>query len=95
MLVQAAGWPTAECVFACDIAPASRRWLELHAKPNHIFADITLRAFAVDQVLATDLSGQHIKLTRDDAKLDLYVAGFMCTPFSDKGKRLGWQAKGG
>lgn len=95
MLVQAAGWPTAECVFACDIAPASRRWLELHAKPNHIFADITLRAFAVDQVLATDLSGQHIKLTRDDAKLDLYVAGFMCTPFSDKGKRLGWQAGGG
>ena len=45
--------------------------------------------------MATDLGGQRIKLTKDDTKLDLYVAGFMCTPFSDKGKRLGWQAGGG
>ena len=95
MLAQEAGLPEAECVFACDISPASRRWLELHTKPGHIFADLTMRTFGPDEVLATDLCGRRVRLTRDAAKLDLYVAGFMCTPFSDKGLRLGWQATRG
>lgn len=85
------GVQPAQHIFACDIAPASRQWLERHAKPRYLFADLSARVFGRSYIAARTVAGEVIKLTRSDALVDLYVAGFMCTPFSDKGKRGGWQ----
>ncbi len=81
----------ARSIFACDLAPASRTWLQRHCKPGHLFADITKRVFGKDYIVARTVEGHAVQLTRHDANLDLYVAGFMCTPFSDKGQRAGWK----
>jgi site-specific DNA-cytosine methylase len=60
-------------------------------QPKFFFADLIDRAFPDKAIRTKTLDGTEITLTREAANLDLYVAGFPCTPFSDKGKRGGWQ----
>ena len=82
---------SAHHVFSCDIAPASRRWLASNVPSKVSLADLRVRVFQPKGFTAKTVDGKVIKVTRSEANLDMYVAGFMCTPFSDKGRRLGWQ----
>lgn len=81
-------------IFSCDISPASRRWLACNVPSEVCLADMRARVFRsvpdVPGFGAKTVDGTIFSVTRDKADLDLYVAGFMCTPFSDKGRRLGW-----
>ena len=93
MLSCLTGSPAPELIFQCDIAPNSRKWLALPSsvQPTYFFADLVQRSFTDTTITAKTLGAKEITLTREDVDLDLYVAGFPCTPFSDKGKRGGWQ----
>lgn len=79
-------------VWACDKAMLSRRWLEnqLHITPDKIFLDVNLRTYTKDGFLSVNSLGGKKSIHREAAALDLYVAGFPCTPFSSKGLKLGW-----
>jgi site-specific DNA-cytosine methylase len=56
-----------------------------------MFTDIIQRAFGRDSISSVDEHGKRVTITRAFALLDLYVAGFPCTPFSPLGERHGWQ----
>ena len=92
MLASVTTMPRLELVFQCDIAPCSRRWLaNCDVKPSHFFADLIERSFHDKAIITKTLDDKVVKLTRGTTDLDWYVVGFPCTPFSDKGKRGGWQ----
>ena len=93
MLSCLTGSPAPELIFQCDIAPNSRKWLALPSsvQPTYFFADLVQRSFTDTTITAKTLDDNEITLTREAVDLDLYVAGSPCTPFSDKGKRGGWQ----
>jgi len=79
-------------VFASDIQEHCRTWLTNNVKPEHLFTDISLRWFEKDTFLARDIYGHAVRITRETADLDVYVAGFVCSPFSGRGKREGWRS---
>jgi site-specific DNA-cytosine methylase len=63
-----------------------------HVQPQQLLADMCARVFGPDSFVSRNTDGQAVRVVRGVADLDLYVVGFMCTPFSDKGPRLGWAA---
>ena len=78
-------------VFACDIWPASQRWLQaLGISP--ILKDMNSRIWKPSEgkILTKTFSGQVVSFRRDDAAVDLYICGFMCTPFTPNGQRKAW-----
>ena len=77
-------------VFACDSLAISRRMAASIHKPDYIFPDMLDRTFLPTQMQTTDQNGKPVTLTRDEAKLDFYIAGTMCTPFSRKGAQQGF-----
>ena len=78
-------------VFACDIMPASQAWMS-HRDLQPILGDINCRLWkAIDRKIITKLTdGTVFSLTAEAADLDLYVCGFMCTPFTPNGNRKEW-----
>jgi site-specific DNA-cytosine methylase len=48
------------------------------------------RKFTRTGFTSQDVAGHAVDIERGSASLDFYVVGFMCTPFSPKGKRQGW-----
>ena len=77
-------------VFACDIWSGSRHCLQTFGI-QPIWADMNTRVWNKEAgLIATrDIHGNAIQIsTKDD--IDLYVCGFMCTPFTPNGRRKDW-----
>ena len=85
--------PKAEHVWTCDISPASRKWIrEALGAETLILADLCARKFQPGAFIAQDIYGETVQMSREQADLDIYIAGFMCSPFSSAGEREGWSA---
>jgi site-specific DNA-cytosine methylase len=77
-------------VFACDIWSGSRHWLQtIGIQPT--LADMHTRVWNKEagRITTRDIHGNAIQIsTKDD--IDLYVCGFMRTPFTPNGRRKEW-----
>ena len=88
--------PQVNHIWACDIAPGPRAWIRRILPSIVLFADVVQREYLDKnsirgEVLGADSSKKNI--TRAEANLDVYIARFMCSPWSPKGKREGFAAE--
>ena len=81
----AVGLRTPKFLFACDITPASQRWLQGAFAPRHFLPDMCQRRFGEDGMRTHDIQGKPVFVPK--GLLDVYVCGFPCQPFSAKGPR--------
>ena len=58
-----------------------------------VLNDVTMRVFSAGWMVAHQVGGQPFQLALPAQDLDLYTAGFMCSPYSKLGKRLGCQSE--
>ena len=86
--------------WACDIAPGPRAWLQRVLPGVALFADVVEREFKREDPNKTGIRGKVVgtsdskeQVLRDDANLDVYVAGFSCSPWSPRGKKEGFAAE--
>lgn len=84
--------PVAEHVWTCDISTASRAWIRKVLPQVLILDDMSTRTFERDAIVSEDVDGNKVRISRMKADLDLYITGFMCSPFSSAGDRAGWSA---
>ena len=77
--------------WAADWAAASQWWLNhvVGIPGEKIFGDMNQRKFMADRMRDTNMDQKQVTIERQE-DLDLYVCGFPCTPFSSKGKQLGF-----
>ena len=80
--------PDIEVIFTCDNSPAAQRWLGVHMKAKYMFGDIMDRKCSRTSISGITCEGDTVSIKRGD--VDVYTAGFPCTPWSGKGLRLGW-----
>ena len=74
-------------VFVCDVWGTSKQWLTNMGFATVLLADINFRIWDPDEGLMStkDAEGTVATLTKEQADLDSYVCGFMCTPFAPNG----------
>jgi site-specific DNA-cytosine methylase len=91
-MVDAGLLPGLEVKWTCDWLPSLQRWLHnvLGVPLSNIFSDINARSFLSDGWAAKNVEGSEVRVIREVDSIDLYVAGFPCTPFSSKGKQAQW-----
>ena len=78
-------------MFSCDVWSGSQRWLQsIGMKP--ILRDMNMRVWNAATMTTRDLGGQVCTYRRSD-EIDIYVCGFMCTPFTPNGQRKEWMDK--
>lgn len=79
-----------DTVFACDILPGSQKWLKSHGI-GPILRDMNLRVWNSEEhiIHTKNIDGEVVKFSHKSA-IDLYVCGFVCTPFTPNGKRQAW-----
>ena len=79
-------------VFACDVWGASQQWLAKMGASSVILGDMNLRIWDVKagKITTRDYQGKPVRISKEQADLDIYVCGFMCTPFTPNGDRAGW-----
>ena len=79
-------------VFACDVLKASQKWMA-HLGLSTVLGDMNNRIWKVEsgEMVSKAIDGKLFKGTAENAALDLYVSGFMCTPFTPNGQRQAWQ----
>ena len=79
-------------VFACDVMKSAQRWME-HLGLSPLLDDMNCRLWNKETGVMTAKTndGKLFRLSAKDADLDLYVCGFMCTPFTPNGMRKAWQ----
>ena len=81
-------------VFVCDVWSGSRRWLQLLSKlqPEHQLSDMNMRVWnpKTGNITTRNTVGDAVVINKDIADLDIYICGFMCTPFTPNGDRKGW-----
>ena len=75
-------------VFACDVMKGAQQWMaHLGLKP--ILTDMNCRIWNnhIGVTSSKTIDGESVRFTADSADVDLYVCGFMCTPFTPNGSR--------
>ena len=55
-----------------------------------VLVDVVERVFSKGAIRGYDIAHNEIALTSLEADLDIYIAGFMCSPFSSARKREGF-----
>ena len=75
-------------VFSCDVWSGSQRWLESIGMKT-ILRDMNMRIWNRGTMTTKDLEGKVCIYRRSD-NIDIYVCGFMCTPFTPNGQRKEW-----
>ena len=79
-------------VFACDVMKSSQKWMaHLGLKP--VLADMNCRIWnqGTRVMSGKTIDGELLRINAKDADVDVYVCGFMCTPFTPNGLRKSWQ----
>ena len=77
--------------FGSDVLESSRRWCQA-IRPGPMFTDVHDRSFDPQNgTIVANLRGERLTFSRDSADLDVYVCGFMCSPFTKNGQRQEWQ----
>ena len=78
-------------MWTCDVFKPSQKWLQGLMGEHTLLADMMERSFDITSgaFTATDIKGnQHT--FKKDCNIDVYVCGFMCTPFTRNGTRQSW-----
>ena len=75
-------------VFSCDVWSGSQRRLQSIGM-EAILKDMNMRVWNEGTLTTKDLEGKVRIYGRSD-NLDIYVCGFMCTPFTPNGQRKEW-----
>lgn len=77
-------------VFACDVWSGSQQWLmKLGCGP--VLTDMAARVWrTTGTIKAITVEGATLEIQRSP-RIDLYICGFMCTPFTPNGHRKAWQ----
>ena len=75
-------------VFSCDVWSASQRWLQSIGM-EAILKDMNTRVWHEGSLSTKDIGGKVRTYSRSD-NIDIYVCGFMCTPFTPNGQRKEW-----
>ena len=78
-------------VFACDVWSGSQRWLQSIGM-KVILKDMNMRVWHEGSLTTKDLGGKVCTYGRSD-NVDIYVCGFMCTPFTPNGQRKEWASE--
>ena len=80
-------------VFACDVCAACQKWLTKMGVSSLVLGDMNIRVWDVKAGVIKTKDHQHkpVTISREHADLDIYVCGFMCTPFTPNGDRAGWK----
>ena len=80
-------------VFACDVWAGSQRWLLQMGIAPLLLSDMNVRVWDANAgvIKTKDHQGKVVKISREQADLDIYVCGFMCTPFTPNGEQQGWK----
>ena len=70
-------------VFACDVWRGSQQWLAKMGISSLILGDMNIRVWDVKAgvIKTKDHQGKPVTISKVQADLDIYVCGFMCTPF--------------
>ena len=79
-----------QMVWCCDTEPACHTFAKNNFQPQCYLADMLDRQFQGSGFLTGTTDGRRVLVSQAEARLDLYMAGTMCTPFSPKGTRLGF-----
>ena len=93
---QSAQVPRVNHIWACDIAPGPRAWIRRILPSIILFTDVVQREYPDKQGIRGEVVGagpSKRQILRAEANLDVYIAGFMCSPWSPKGKREGFAAE--
>ena len=75
-------------VFSCDIWSGSQKWLQSLGM-KVILNDMNMRIWKDGVITTKDVQGKACRIRMSD-KIDIYVCGFMCTPFTPNGQRKEW-----
>ena len=75
-------------VFSCDVWSGSQRWLQAIGMKT-ILRDMNMRVWNEGTMTTRDLGGKARTFRMSD-EIDIYVCGFMCTPFTPNGQRKEW-----
>ena len=75
-------------VFSCDVWSGSQRWLKSIGM-KVILRDMNMRIWKNGTMTTRGLGGEVRTYARSD-NVDIYVCGFMCTPFTPNGQRKEW-----
>jgi len=85
-LEAAVGLRLCRLLYACDITPASQRWLQSAFVHQHLLPDMRKRKFSGTGMHTSDVDGMPVFVPK--GQVDVYVCGFPCQPFSTKGQQL-------
>ena len=80
-------------LFACDINPACQKMLHMNFPSVPVLKDVTQRVFTNGNMIARRDNDEVFRLPISTDMLDLYVSGFMCSSWSNMGKRNGFASK--
>ena len=75
--------------FGSDLMAPCRKWIEA-MRPGPVLVDMTARKFGKGS-FTTVSNGNSMTFARTALDLDLYVCGFVCSPFTKNGQRRQWQ----
>ena len=73
----------------CDKDKVAREFVKRNFKPEHISDDMEHRNFETNEIACSICNCNH---SLPEGGIDLYVAGFPCTPWTRRGLRRGWDS---
>ncbi len=80
-------------IWRCDIWAPCIKWLQNMDMPGPVLKDMNARVWALRRGAKSTMQVRDVRgvpLTFHEGSVDLYVCGFMCTPFTPNGQRQGW-----